>query len=642
MCGIAGWYRRGGVPVQSPAIVAICNTILHRGPDDSGVLTDGDFGFGMRRLSIVDLAGGHQPMTTPDGRFSIVSNGEIYNHVALRDELTRAGYRFSTRSDTETALAAFACWRNDAWARLEGMFAIAMWDHRDRTLTLARDPLGIKPLYVTEQKGGIAFASELKALLALPSHEFDVDDRAVHDFFSFGHVRRPRSIYRQVLTLDPGHFLTIGAKGEAKSQAFWRPRLSEGPKRPEGDWIGEMREILLRTVGSHLQADVPVGSFLSGGIDSSAITAAMMKLTDQPVKAFTIGFPGSKVDETEAARHVARHLGCDHIVQPINIEAATDVLPGVQDCYDEPFADMAAIPTWYVSKLAAQHVKVVLSGEGGDELFAGYKRHRNARNIQRYRPLTRAAAPFASLLSRLPQTSSRRVNTLRQHAQRYREMAGLPDGFGQFFAATQISSSALRRRLYTKEFWEKNEGPDYFGRLEQEYFSGDHGVNGNSLDRFLFADLSLNMPSAMLTRLDRASMAHSLEARVPFLSHRFVDWALTMPVDLKLRGNVGKYVLRRAVADWLPPETLKKPKQGFQMPLADWFAGDFGTFAEEAWNESGAADAGYLAPDAVDALFREHRSGAADHGRMLYAIAMFSCWWSKSTQPAALPRHAYA
>ncbi len=626
MCGIAGWYRRGAGSVTPAAITAQCDTIRHRGPDDDGVLVDGDFGFGMRRLSILDVAGGHQPMTATGGRYAIVFNGEIFNHLDVRRELTARGFGFTSHSDTETVLAAFACWGNDAWARLEGMFAVAIWDNVERQLTLARDPLGIKPLYVTEQDGGVAFASELKALRVLPGLRFDVCDRAVHDYFSFGHVRRPRSIFRQVYTLDPGHFMIVPRNGPPATKAFWVPKPGTATPASEAEWTERMREQLVSTVQRHLQSDVPVGAFLSGGIDSAAVLAAMTQAGQTGVKAFTIGYPGAAIDETAAAKSIADHLGAEHIVLPLEVGAAIDVLPAVQRCFDEPFADMAAVPTWYASKLAAEHVKVVLCGEGGDELFAGYKRHRNARDIERHRPKIAALTPLLALVDRMPTGGSTSLAYLRQHAQRFGEFVALPDGYPQFFAATQISRRSVRQRIYSREFWNRHEAGGSYEALEAEYFpDSDNGAT--ALERFMRADLTVNMPSAMLTRLDRTSMAHSVEARVPMLSHVFVDWALTVPAEFKLRGNVGKYLLRQAIAPWLPAAILKRPKQGFQMPLAKWFRGDFGAFARDAWNGSGASSAGYLDPAAVETLFREHRLGEADHSRMLYAISVFSLWW---------------
>lgn len=629
MCGIAGWYRRRGRPVDAAVVTAQCNAILHRGPDDSGALVDDDFGFGMRRLSILDVAGGHQPMRTQDGRFSIVYNGEVYNHRELRETLIAAGVSFVTQSDTETVLAAFARWGNDCWARLEGMFGVAVWNHHTRVLTLARDPLGIKPLYVSEQQGGLAFASELKSLRRLPGFEFHVDDRAVHDFFSFGHVRKPRSIFSEVATLEPGHWLTIGPDGDARTRSFWKPALVVKQDVSVADWIDRMRSMLLDTTARHMQADVPVGAFLSGGIDSSAVLAAMTRATDRPIKAFTIGYPGAKIDETDAARRIAGHLGCEHIVLPLEPADLTSVLPEVVRCYDEPFADMAAIPTWWASKLAAEQVKVVLCGEGGDELFAGYKRHRNARLIERYRPLIGAVRPIGAVIDGLPLTGSARLNYLRQHAQRFAEFIRLPDGYEQFFAATQSSQRSVRKRVYSADFWVRHEGEENYRSLVAEYFP-DADEGQTALEQFLLADLTLNMPSAMLTRLDRASMAHSLEARVPFLSHKMVDWAMTVPADLKLRGNVGKFLLREAIAPWLPPDILTRPKQGFQIPYASWFRGALGDFARDTWKASGISTAGYLNPLVVGQLFDEHRRGDANHGRMLYAITVFALWWDEA------------
>ena len=630
MCGIAGWYRRSGRPVAPEVVVQQCDRIVHRGPDDSGTFAEGDFGFGMRRLSIIDIAGGHQPIFTADGRYAIVFNGEIYNHPELRRELEAAGVGFATHSDTETLLASFVQWGDDAWLRLEGMYAAAIWDRAERSLTLARDPLGIKPLYLTEQHGGLAFASEIRALLPLPGHEFDIDERGVHDFFSFGHVQRPRSIYRQVRSLEPGHILRIGAEGEGVTRAFWKPRFRVRHDLSEQEWIEETRSRVRRTVEQHMLADVTVGAFLSGGVDSSAIAASMTQASAMPVKAFTVGFPGTSIDETAAAARIAGHLGCEHIVLPLEPVAAGDLLPAVQAAFDEPCAATAAVPIWHLSRLAAQHVKVVLCGEGADELFAGYKRQRTAVAAARWRPLLKAFGPIAGLVDALPENASPRWNYLRQNARRFRDSAMLDNSFQRFFAGTQISSPAVRAGLYEPGFFARQDGPGAFARLEHEYFDTPEARMLDPLQQFMLADITVHMPGSLLNRLDRGSMAHSLEARVPFLSHGFVDWSLTMPTEMKLRGNVGKYALRKAVEPWLPQNALSRRKLGFQLPFAEWFRGDFSDFAREAWHDSGAMRSGYLQPAAVETLFAEHRAGVANHGRILYAIAMFSCWWQQN------------
>jgi asparagine synthase (glutamine-hydrolysing) len=613
---------------------------MHRGPDDDGYLIDGDFGFGMRRLSIIDVQGGHQPISSSDGRYAIVCNGEIVNHLQLREELG-ASYSFRTGSDVETLLACFARWGDDAWLRAEGMYAAAIWDRETRTLRLARDPLGIKPLFVTEQQGGLAFGSEIPALREIPGYAFDVDERGVHDFFCFGHVLGPRSIFRQIRAVPPGHVLRLAPVGEAILERFWEPKVQVVRGRSEDDWIEETRQRVLETVERHMISDVPVGAFLSGGIDSGAIAAGMSHAAGPGTTVFTAGFPGSKIDETAAASAVANHLGCKHVVLPIEPETAADILPVVQRSFDEPSAANSAIPLWYLSREAAQHVKVVLCGEGGDEVFLGYNRQRWAERMRRWAPLVGSAGGLEFLDH--VQFPSRKLNYLRDHALRFRDGSLLNNGFERFFAAVTITSPAVRARIYSHDFWLRNDASQMLETRVRQHFKPESVTDLTSIEQFMLGDLTVHMPASLLQRLDRASMAHSLEARVPFLSHRFVDWALTMPLELKLRGGVGKYALRQAVKPWLPANIHKGAKLGFQMPLADWFTGGFSDFALEAWKSSGAADAGYLVSREVERLFDEHRRGVANHGRLLYAIAMFSCWWSDQRQqrvPTPVPRAA--
>lgn len=630
MCGIAGWYRRGGGPVPAETIARACDTIVHRGPDDWGIYVDGDFGFGMRRLAIIDLAGGRQPMVSPDGRYAITFNGEIYNHPDLRPELEAWGWRFRTQSDTETLLAAFVRWGDEAWLKLEGMYGVAIWDAQERRLTLARDPLGIKPVYYSLQRGGIAWGSEIRALRALGGLAFSIDDRAVHDFFMFGHVLKPRTIWNEVKTLEPGHVLHVGHDGEAEIARFWYPRFDVRHGLSEEDWIEETRARVQATVERHMLADVTVGAFLSGGVDSSAITAAMARVAGAPVKAFTLGFPGTSIDETQAAARIAAHLGCEHVVLPLRPQDAGAMLPQVQASHDEPCAATAAVPVWHLSKLAAEHVKVVLAGEGSDEIFAGYKRQRNALRAARMQPYLRMLEPVAAAADLAPSFGSKRWNYLRQSARRFRMSAGLETNYQRFFQGTQISTPWVREALYEPGFHARQESDHPFAALEREYFGYPGARDLPPLEQFMLADITVHMPASLLNRTDRGSMAHSLEARVPFLSHKFVDWSLTMPSSMKLRGKVGKYALRKAVEPWLFPGALDNRKLGFQLPFAEWFSGDFARFAQEAWLSSGAAGSGYLRPEAVEGLFAEHAGGLANHGRILYAIAMFSCWWEQN------------
>ena len=621
MCGIAGWYARGGRPVDAAVVRAMCGTIVHRGPDDEGVLAEGDFGFGMRRLSIVDLSGGHQPMQSADGRFAITFNGEIYNHPQLRAELEALGHRYRTNSDTESILHGFAQWGAGVWQRLEGMFAVAIRDRRERTLHLARDPLGIKPLFYTLQAGGIAWGSELKTLVPVPGLRFTPRARSMDEYFAFGHVLAPRTIYDEVLKLPPGCALSIGEGGEPRIERFWSFAFRREPAATEAEWVERFRGTFLGVVRRHLQSDVPLGAFLSGGVDSTAVVAAMSRVMDEPVRTFTIGFAESEFDEAPYARRAAEHLGCLHTERRVEVDEAARLLPQLARAYDEPFADPSAIPTWYVSRLAREQVTVAMSGDGGDELFAGYERHYNERLVQERGPLFAVARALA-LLPPLPLP---RWNYLRQRLAKVGADAALPGTFQRFFSKYQIAPRAVRAALYRPEFTAQLDSGDELERLTAAYFP--RPASDDPVENLLYADTVVRLPDDMLAKVDRASMQHSLEVRVPFLAHTFADFAAGVPVGLKLRGSTGKYLVRKAVEPWLPPGFLDRPKQGFAVPLARWVRGDLGRYAESAWRDARADEAGALRPEEVAALFAEHRAGRADRSQLLYALAMFALWW---------------
>jgi len=628
ICGIAGLFARG--TAATPATVrAQCAAIVHRGPDDEGVFADGDFAFGMRRLSIVDLSGGHQPFFSPDDRLALVFNGEIYNFPALRAELAAGGRTFRSQGDTEVILAGYERWGDGIWARLDGMFAVAVWDRVARRLTLARDPVGIKPLYYTDQAAGFAFGSELKTLTPLPGFSFDTDERALLDYFRFGHVRTPRSIYAQVRTLPPGHVLTVAA-GEAPAiRAYWTPRYAPTTPVPDGEWVDRFRSRWLETVAEQMVADVEVGAFLSGGVDSSAVVAAMMRVSDRPVRTFTIGFPDPRIDESGPAAAIAAALGTRHTTRTLELTAARDLLPVVAAAYDEPFADPSMVPTWYVSRVAAEEVKVALSGDGGDELFFGYKRHATERRIGR---LPAAVRHAAAAIGAIPPLPSRALNAVIQRWTKTAASAGLPDGVARFFAKTQISAAGFRERVFDPGFLARTGGGDgEIARLCAEYSPDPAAISADTLEQFGMCDLTLNLPGAMLTKVDRASMAHSLEVRVPMLGQPMIDLALSMPAHMKLDGRIGKRVVREAIAPWLPAGILDRRKQGFQMPLSAWFAGDFGRYAEELWHDSGARGEGIWQTTAVDRVFADHRAGKRDHSRFLYALAVYCLWRMRAT-----------
>ena len=466
MCGIAGWYARGGRPVETGVVRAMCATIVHRGPDDDGVLAEGDFGFGMRRLSIVDLSGGHQPMESADGRYVITFNGEIFNHPALRAELESLGHVYRTHSDTESILLGFVQWGDGVWARLEGMFAAAIWDRRERTLHLARDPLGIKPLFHTLQGGGLAWGSELKTLTAVPGLSFTPRAKSMDEYFAFGHVLAPHTIYDEVVKLPPGCFMTLGPSGEPRTERFWSFAYRRPPEAGEREWIERFRETFLGCVRRHLQADVPLGAFLSGGVDSTAVVAAMSHVMNEPVRTFTIGFSAAEFDESPWARRAAEHLKCVHTERRVELAEAASLLPALARAYDEPFADPSAIPTWYVSQLAREQVTVAMSGDGGDELFAGYERHHNERLVQEHGSLF----ALARGLAKLPPLPLPRWNYLRQRLAKVGADAALPGTFQRFFSKYQLAPRAVRAALYRPEFTAQLDPGDELDRLAAEYF----------------------------------------------------------------------------------------------------------------------------------------------------------------------------
>ena len=622
MCGIAGWYRRDGRPVPESVLAAQCATIVRRGPDDQGLWTDGDFGFGMRRLAVVDIAGGHQPMFSRDGRHGIVFNGEVYNTEEIARELRHAGVELRSRSDTEAVLEAFAAWGPAAWPRLEGMYAVAIWDRHTRQLHLARDPLGIKPLYWTLQQGAFAFASELKALAPVPGLRFEPDPEAIAQYVSFGAVLGERAIYRQMYKLPAGCTLTVGPDGQPERQRFWQLRQQPVDGVSPVDWIADCRRRLLQTVERHLVADVPLGAFLSGGVDSSAVVAAMSRLRCAPVRTFTIGFDVPGFDESVPAARAAQHLGCLHTVRridPADAIVAMDELAGV---YDEPFADDSALATWWVSRLAREQVTVALSGDGGDELFAGYRRHLGELKLQRLLrlPGARLALQAMAHLPELPGAlDGPRLAQWRKlaHAGALRRPA-VRALVKQYRAPESVLQQVLPAKGSAARDWQ---------RWADELLPGT--PEDDPLRALLHVDTTVWLPDGMLVKVDRASMAQSLEVRVPLLAHPFVDWAGSVPLAMKLHNGVGKWVLREAVRDWLPAGLLDRPKQGFALPVSHWMRGDFGDHALALWSDSGAESGGAFRPGAMQALLAEHRSGRRDHGAMLYTLLMFAQWWTR-------------
>ena len=613
MCGIAGIASadRGGL--DPAALRAMSAALVHRGPDDAGeALLDGCL-LAARRLAIIDLEGGHQPLNGCGERVTVVQNGEVYNHAALRARLEERGHAFRTRSDTEVIVHAYEEW-GDAFAeRLRGMFAIALWDREQRRLLLARDRFGIKPLFYAAGAGRLAFASELTALAHAPGFSRELDPDAIEAFLAFNSIPAPLSAYRAARKLPPGHLLDWRG-GQVRLSRYARPapaRAGEERRESVAQLAEEARERLRDSVRAHLVADVPVGVLLSGGIDSSALTALASELTPGRVSTFSIGFEERSFDELELARLVARRYGTDHHELVVRPDAA-ELLPRIVAAYDEPSGDSSALPTYLVSELAAGHVKVVLSGEGGDELFGGYQTYVADRVAPVAGPLARAARP---LVERLPAAPGR--VPLDYKLKRFARAAHLPPlerhhGFKEIFAPE------LRRELRAGRS----------GADPLDLYRARHAETRGaaSLARLQDVDLGLYLVDDLLVKTDRMSMAHSLEARVPFLDPAVADLALALPTRLKVRGWSTKRLLRRAVAPLLPDAVASGPKRGFSIPAAAWLRGPLLPFAREVLSADAVRAQGVLDPATVTRVLERHATGAEDLSRQLWGLMALTLW----------------
>lgn len=649
MCGIAGLISGGRTrpEVVGPMIAPIA----HRGPDDEGVWVDTEAGvaLGHRRLSIVDLSpAGHQPMLSADGRFVLTYNGEIYNHAEIRAGLDSAGLTpaggWRGHSDTETLLEAIAAWGLErALAGCVGMFAFALWDRSERKLFLVRDRFGEKPLYYGWAGGDFLFGSELKALRAHPGFDNAIDRSALAALCARGYIPAPLSIYRRIFKLQPGCILEtdasacalpvdeaprIGARsGGVKLSRYWdyadvmRRGLAD-PILDEPAALDLLESALGAAVRGQSVADVPVGAFLSGGIDSSSVVALYQKYSPVPVRSFTIGFHEPGFDEAEHAKAVARHLGAIHEERYVTVEEARGVIPLLPSMYDEPFADSSQIPTFLVSRFAREKVKVALSGDGGDELFAGYRRHYLAERIwRRSRMAPRALrAPAGRALSSLPASFWTRV------AEAMGKRGGHWGGVIQdtFRSAGSAKSFDSLFCSYLDE-WAFDRSP-VIGVDRPEGFSLDLGAPAPDVVRALYCDATNYLPDDILCKVDRAAMAVSLETRVPFLDHRVAEVAARIPLSMKVRGGAGKHILRRLLARYVPAELFERPKTGFSIPVGEWVKGPLRPWAEELLDPGVLAQEGWFDVAAVTRRWREHVSGIRDRTPSLWSILMFQAW----------------
>jgi asparagine synthase (glutamine-hydrolysing) len=611
MCGICGLVASGGVPDRG-ALEAMNETLVHRGPDSAGMVVNGPVGLAARRLSVIDLETGDQPIANEDRSVHVVQNGEIYNHAQLRAELEAQGHRMRTdHSDTEVLVHLYEQHGPAFAERLRGMFAVAIWDSRRRRLVLARDRFGIKPLHWARlADGGLAFGSELKCLLPAPGFSRDIDPDAVEAFLAFNSIPAPLTIYKAARKLEPGHYLVWEAESNQvriESFAHELPASSPRPVEP-----GEVLEALRDSVRAHLVSDVPVGVLLSGGVDSSALAALAATESRERVHTFSIGFEEQGFDETARARLVAQRYGTEHhelVVRP----NAVELLPKLAETFDEPFADSSALPTWLVSELAASQVKVAMSGEGGDELFGGYYTYVADLLAPRVGRLAALARP---LIDRLP-SSSRRAASFDYKAKRFARAAALPP-VERHHGWKEIFDEPTRRALMRDR-----RGADPLG-IYREHFAETAGAP--ELARLQEIDLNVYLPSDLLVKTDRASMAHSLEARVPFLDKAVSDVALALPTSQKVRGFDKKRILRQAVEPLLPREVTHGRKQGFSIPAAAWLRGELEPFAREVLSPARIREQGWFDPAVVTAIVDRHVRGREDLSRQIWGLMAFSLW----------------
>ena len=634
MCGIAGFVgavpRIAGANIDNIAL-SMAASLKHRGPDDQGIWVDGEAGTALvhRRLAIIDLSpAGHQPMVSVDERFIITYNGEVYSHRPIANEFAARGHKFRGYSDTEVILESFAANGIDATvAQMIGMFAIALWDRRERTLTLIRDRLGIKPLYWAKFGKLFLFGSELKSLRAHPGWTPRIDQNAVAAFMRYSYIPAPHTIYEGVYKLEPGTILTMPWQGEPRITRFWDARAvaRDGIHHPlegsDSELTDQLETLLKDAVGRRMIADVPLGAFLSGGIDSSTIVALMRGASHGKVKTFSIGFDVPRFDEAPYAAAVARHLETEHTELTVTSRHALDLIPRLPEWYDEPFADSSQIPTYLISAMTRRHVTVVLSGDGGDELFAGYNRYRTAQRIGQVLSLPRwlrkgAAAAlqpnfWISLFSVLPSRLRPPQIGVKLH-----NVAALLEF---------DSADALYRRLVSH--WEPAEimpqASEPHPIIEDEELSKEFP---QLLPRMQFLDLITYLPDDILTKLDRASMAEALEARVPLLDHRVVEFSWRLPRAAKMRRNTSKWILRQILYRYVPPALVERPKMGFEIPLGEWLRGPLRDWAETLLNERRLREAGLLNHTLVGRVWKEHIKGRPNRQKLLWDVLMLEAW----------------
>ena len=618
MCGICGIFNFGTrAPADRVALKRATDAMAHRGPDDEGFYLQGEVALGNRRLSIIDLPGGHQPISNEDKSIWITFNGEIYNYRELRADLLKRGHHFRTSSDTEAIVHLYEEYDLACLDHLRGMFAFALWDARKQRLLLVRDRLGIKPVFYRLEPGRLVFASESRALRELTEKPLEVDPQSVYDFFGFRYIPAPQTFYRGVEKLLPGHFLLADSRG-VRTRAYWDIPGEEEAPRPAKEVADELVEQLRESVRLRLVADVPLGVFLSGGTDSSAVVALMTELEARPLRTFSVGFEEPEYSELPYARAVARRFATQHhelIVQP---EQLSYELPRLVAFRDEPIAEPTDVALYLLSRLAAQSVKVVLAGEGGDELFAGYPKY--------------VADPLAALVSALPQAVTRALIRWLPYRQRRAKIAlealSIRDEAERSATWFASFSREERQKLFAPEFLAQID-PDHPAQVFQGYLEKQQ--ERTPLKRMLYADLKVWLPDNLLLRGDLMTMAASLEERVPFLDHKLVEFAARVPTKLLTQGFRTKVLLKRAFERFLPREVLYRRKVGFAVPVGEWFRKPLKSLVGDLVLSSEALSRGYFNPASMETFLREHFDGIRDRQKQLWALVNFELWRRHAT-----------
>lgn len=617
MCGIAGFVNSNKDHKVSPQVIAaMCSVIHHRGPDDWGMWRDGAVGIGMKRLKIIDLEGGHQPMTNAGGYLHIVFNGEIYNYQDLREQLEAKGYRFRSSSDTETILYAFEEYGEDCVSHLRGMFAFAIWDARQRQLFAARDRFGKKPLHYLHDDEKFIFGSEIKSILQHPDVKPSVHRPAVAQYLSYGYVPDPASMFSGISKLPPGHTLTW-KDGRIEVKPYWDLKFKpDDTSQPDSYYLDEVDRLLRESVKIRMISDVPLGAFLSGGIDSSLVVAMMAMQMGEPVKTFSIGFEEEKYNELPYARMVAERYGTDHHEEIVRPDAES-IIPEIIENFDEPFADSSAIPTYYVSRLARRHVTVALSGDGGDELFAGYDRYFDSQLAERLDTYPQGIkGPLLEGVSSLCPDGFRGGNTLRYLAADEDTRYAAKMSGGQYRASRRFSEELL----------------DVIGVIGVDSSVMQSLKSQSSLDKLTrrqYADVKNYLPGDILTKVDRTSMLVSLEARAPLLDHVLAEFAAKLPLSLKVRDRTLKYVLKTLARKYLPNELIDRPKMGFAIPIRHWINKEWRELSHDLVLSERALSRNNVNPVYLQQIFKEHRSEMRDHSAFVWSLMVLEMWYRR-------------